>query len=592
MPLARKSKPAKSNETRKLTRRVAASSRSRSAKQSRLAYGDLEKRLALTTFIVTTASDNSSGVEDGFVSLREAIVAANTNAAFGDAPAGEADGDLIRFDPSVYNTTMSLSLGQISISDDVLIQGGPSNVTIEGNGNTRLFDITASERVGFSKLTFSEGNAPIGGAISAIGSGTTLLFETTFSDNTASGTGGGALYFANGNMFLTNTSFNSNRANGTTGSGGAILSVSGNIYATDGAMTSNFANASGGAIAITGGTFFSIGLDVGSTDGGNVAGPIGAANPGDGGGLHVSGTGRVTVQAGSFVGNLAARNGGGMWAGGSANLFVRPDAAVTNNSAIGDLVGNGGGGIYNDGANVFINRATINSNSASGTSGSGGAIYSDGGKIVANLATIESNAARRTGGGIHIVDGFLQLTNASVANNDVGTTFVSATSLGGGIYAAGSSSVVVSDGVVSNNTAILRGGGIWAGPSTLVFLRNTASVSFNKLSDSASIGGGMFTSGYLQATDAFFQRNEAETTGGGLYINDAARARIDKTTFFENDGGNQGGGIFNNGFMYVTDSVFQSNTVTNSGGAYFKTPTSSTLVSGLSFTGNIPNNFN
>ncbi len=569
-----------------------AASVSRNRKRSRLCYDSLEKRLPLTTFIVTTASDNNSGVEDGFVSLREAIVAANTNAAFGDAEAGDADGDLIRFDPSVYNSIMTLSLGQISISDDVLIQGGASNVAIAGNGSTRLFEITASERVGFSKLTFTNGNAANGGAISAIGTGTTLLFEATFTGNVATGVGGGALYYANGNMFITESSFSQNRATGANGSGGAIHSVSGNIYATGGLMDANSASASGGAIAVTGGTFFSIGLQVGSTDAGNVAGPFGAANPGDGGGMYVSGTGRVTIQGGSFVGNLAARNGGAMWVGGAGNLFVRPDASLTNNSATGSILGNGGGAIYNDGANVFVNQATISSNSASGTVGSGGAIYSNGGKVVVNVGTIENNAARESGGGIYIVDGFLQLTNSTVSANDVGTDFVSTTSLGGGIYAAGTSSIVVNDGQVTNNKAIVGGGGIWAGPASLLFLRNTANVSFNTLSNANSIGGGIYTEGYLQATDAFFQRNVAQSAGGGIYLKDTARARIDNATFFENDGGGQGGGIFNDAFMYVTDSAFQLNFVTDTGGAYFVSPTATTLVSGLSFTNNSPNNTN
>jgi predicted outer membrane repeat protein len=152
--------------------------------------------------------------------------------------------------------------------------------------------------------------------------------------------------------------------------------------------------------------------------------------------------------------------------------------------------------------------------------------------------------------------------------------------------------VVVNDGTIANNSSVSAGGGIAAGPSTLVFLRNTASVSFNTLASSSSLGGGIHTSGYLQATDAFFQRNVSEKSGGGLYLEDIARARIDRSTFFENDGGKFGGGIFNDGFMYVTDTVFQSNTVTDTGGAYFTTPTSNTLVSGLSFTGNIPDNFN
>lgn len=565
----------------------------RRSQSNRLNYETLENRLVLTTFIVTTAAD-TNGVVDGFVSLREAIFAARTNAAFGDAPAGEANGDVIRFDPSIYNSTIFLTLGQINISDDLLIQGGDSNITISGLGQNRLFQIVTSDRVGFSKLTFVNGNAATGGAMNILGTGTTLLVDTTFTNNVATGDGGGAVYYERGNLFVTNSTFNGNQANGSMSSGGAIYQASGNIYVNGGLMDANLARRSGGAIEAHGGTFFSIGLTVGTALGGNSVIPQGTEIFSDGGGIHVTGHSRTTIQGGQFVGNFAARSGGAMWVGSDGQLFVRPGTNITNNQAAGAILGQGGGGIFSQGGRLYVNQANISSNSATGVSGSGGGIYAHLGnsKTVLSNATVSGNAARRTGGGIHVDDGMLQLTNSSVTNNDVGTTFASNLAHGGGIYAGGFSTVVVNNGQVANNSAIMRGGGIFGGANSLVFVRNFASVSFNTLSGAGSLGGGIYINGKLVAKDAVFQRNVATTSGGGLYLSGSLNARIDNTNFFENNGGTRGGGIFNDSSMYITNTTFAGNVVSVDGGGYFSTANSTTLAMGLDFVGNIPNNTN
>ena len=50
-----------------------------------------------TDYVVDTDADGIDDT-DGLISLREAIMAANTDTAVGDAPAGEPDGDTISFD--------------------------------------------------------------------------------------------------------------------------------------------------------------------------------------------------------------------------------------------------------------------------------------------------------------------------------------------------------------------------------------------------------------------------------------------------------------------------------------------------------------
>ena len=555
-------------------------------------YGALEDRRMLAVFIVDTIADTNTDTTDGLISLREAVQAANTNTAFGDAAAGDADGDFIRFSAALAGQTITLSLGQIDISDNVFVQGGASNISISGTGNNRFFSVNTSELVAFSNLTFTGGLATTGGAISSVGTGTTLISGATFTNNRASGLGGGAVYNANGNMFLISSTFANNSATSATGSGGAAYMASGLIYTNGSTFTSNFANQSGGAIQAVNGSFFAIDIQVGTSGLGNAAGPTSSANPGDGGGLHASGTATVTISGGEFIDNQAAQNGGGLWIGSEASLFLRAAALVEGNEATGAIEGNGGGGVYLDGGAMYVNSANIQTNFASGAEASGGGIFVNGGIARLNNSTVDANATRRSGGGIYVSEGFLLLNSTDVTANDVGTTYTSTTGYGGGIYVDGTTNVVVNDGNVANNTALTEGGGIWAGADSQLFLRNTANISFNRLSSANSSGGGIYTGGYLQALDSFFQLNESETQGGGLFLTGSATARINNNNFTRNVTGNLGAGIYNNGFMFVTNSIFNGNVAGVNGGAFFSSAAATTLKANLTFSGNLPNNNN
>src|SRR5687768_192715 len=87
----------------------------------------LEHRTLFTTYWVDTLTDNADdadGFADGWVSLREAVIAASSNTAWGDAEAGEAFArDIIRFDPWTFGETIFLTEGQLTITDRLTIDG-------------------------------------------------------------------------------------------------------------------------------------------------------------------------------------------------------------------------------------------------------------------------------------------------------------------------------------------------------------------------------------------------------------------------------------------------------------------------------------
>lgn len=575
----------------KIRRRPGNSKASRKS-TNKLPYDNLETRLMLTTFLINTTADEGSGGVNGFLSLREAITAANTNAAFGDAPAGSADGDAIRFAPSLANSTIFLGAGQLTITDDVMLQAGSSNITIDGGGISRIFQVTTDERVSFGKMNFTGGTASTGGAISSVVAGTTIVFESSFSGNEATGQGGGAIYNAVGRMFITGSTFTDNNATGESGSGGAVLSASGLTAVSGGVMSDNSANQAGGAVEVVNGEFYLTNSQIGADGAANVAGPAGSANPGNGGGINVSGSATVAVNGSDVSYNTAQHEGGGLWNQVGSRMFINNGSTVSNNTAAGVEAHDGGGGVFNNGGNVYITASTIASNQANGTAGSGGGIFSTDGVVLVFNSTIDSNVAARAGGGLEIVDGFNQLSNSMVTSNDAGVTLTAAPGNGGGLHISGLASTIVTGGIISDNRAQNQGGGIWNQSGTNMFLRNGATIRDNATASTNSRGGGIYNRGYLSAVDSFFQRNEAGVLGGGIYASDTARTIIINDSFNRNTASTRGGGFYNDGFSRVEDSTFISNVVSFEGGAVYTGPAATTLFSNNFFSGNLPNNTN
>ena len=365
-------------------RKKAAITARRSQKNSQLGFETLERRNLLATFVVTSVDDDASGGVDNVVSLREAIIAANTNEAFGDAQAGDADGDEIVFAVEVEGFPLSLLNGEFEITDDLIITNDivDGNITIDAGNASRIFNINTDELVALNNLTLINGTADRGGAILSEAGGTTRLTNVTLTNNTATGDasdeGGGGIYTGVGNLFASGLIATSNAASGTAGSGGAIFQASGAVGLFDSVLESNVANRAGGGIEVVDGTFFASNITLGTEGAGNVAGPEGTAAPGNGGGFHITGIAQASFVGGTVEGNTAASEGGGLWNQVGSTLFVS-DVSLLNNVALGDAADQGGGGIYNNGGDVQIADSTIEGNVASGTAGSGGGILSNDG---------------------------------------------------------------------------------------------------------------------------------------------------------------------------------------------------------------------
>ncbi|MFN7955557.1 MAG: right-handed parallel beta-helix repeat-containing protein [bacterium] len=167
--------------------------------------------------MTTTNDENSSTPPNVVCALREAIIAANTDAPVGACPAGSKGTDTIALPKGKYLLTIAgtgedaAQTGDLDILDDVVIQGvGADLAIIEGNGIDRVFHVIAGATgsVQFSGVTI-RGGAPEGiydssGAISVVssiveanaGAGISATDPTTIASSTLRDNGDAAIFLS------------------------------------------------------------------------------------------------------------------------------------------------------------------------------------------------------------------------------------------------------------------------------------------------------------------------------------------------------------------------------------------------------------
>ena len=549
--------------------------------------------------VVNTDADENN--TDGDCSLREAVQAANTNAAVDGCAAGDDDGDTITFEASY---TISLTLGELPIGDDVEIDAsGVGSVTIDANGTSRIFDVDAAggagsaQAVAFTALVLREGDSGAGGSdapdaggavdlksgsaatftdvdvfdsVAGVngggihgGGGTSIVIQTsaggssTISGNEAqgpdAGMGGGGVWGAGETVITGNVTITGNAATGTAGSGGGAFTLGGTLDIVGATISNNTANRAGGGVEVfvpEGGAASATLTDV--TLSGN---SIDVAAPGNGGGLH-SGGGDVVVVDGSVTGNTATE-GGGLWSSGTLDVS---GTMISGNTGTGDAADNGGGGLYNEAGTMTLTDVTVSGNQATGASGSGGGVLVAGGAFTASGGEISQNAANRAGGGIEVAGGPVGLTDVDFDQNTTG-----ANPGNGGALHVTSGTVTSSGGVVSGNTAASEGGGFWNQAMwTMTIDGTTFSGNMASGDDATNGGGGLFNNGgTLALSDVTVDGNTADGTagsGGGVFNASSGTLTIDGGTISGNSANRAGGGIEDaGGTVTLTDATVSGN---------------------------------
>ncbi len=479
------------------------------------------------TYTVTTTDDtvdNNPGDGicadvEGECSLRAAIQEANASRVAA----------IIKLDK---NATYQLTLagadedegatGDLDVTTNIVLQG--NNATIDAMQLDRAFDVASGGRLLVDRVTIMNGlvDAASGGAIRSAG-----------------------------NLSVQRSTLMSNDATGAGASGGAIFNDGGIAEIDRSTLTDNEAERAGGAVEANGGLTVIARTDVLS----NAAGPT----PGNGGGLHLTGTGIVHVTKSVFDFNSAASEGGGLWNSATGSMVVdRTD--VTNNTADGADADNGGGGLFNDGGDMSVTRCKIITNTAPTGSGSGGGIFNNGGTLGLDRTLLEGNSAQRAGGGIEANAGSTTLIKSQLIENAAGPT----PGNGGALHLTGEGAVTVENCKIQDNTASAEGGGLWnSSTGTMVvqgsLLRGNAAGG----ADADQGGGGLFNDGGLMTVARSQIRDNvadgASGSGGGLLNNDGTLFVTD-TRFIANLSQRAGGGIEANiGTTTLEDVRFQKN---------------------------------
>ncbi|RYD92828.1 MAG: T9SS type A sorting domain-containing protein, partial [Sphingobacteriales bacterium] len=310
-------------------------------------------------------------------------------------------------------------------------------------------------------------------------------------------------------------------------------------------------------------------------------------SPGNGGGLHITGTGSVTIVGGTVSNNEAGAEGGGLWNG--TGIMSIDGTVISNNTASGNDATQGGGGIYNlNSGTINIVNATISNNTADGTAGSGGGILNDvGSQLNITDTEISGNMANRAGGGIEDNSGSstIILNNVTLTGNTTG----SAPGNGGGLHITGAGSATITGGIINNNTAV-EGGGLWNGTGTLTV--NNATVSGNIATGATTTdgGGGIFNNGGTLIVNASTISGNATTglfgRGGGIHVN-GGTATVMVSTISGNTALANGGGVYNNGTLTLNANTITLNSATVSGGGIYNNSATGTSIKNTISAGNI-----
>ena len=528
-----------------------------------LAAEYLETRSLLTVFVVNTLTDtmnDSLGVIDGQVSLREAIEASNTNAAFGDAAAGSADGDIIVFSDSLLGTTLHMRQGEFVIRDDIHMVGsttGPSllpGLTLSAGGRSRVFNINTLDAAGsqsgvaISNLILTDGRASVaagknGGALLIRPDETVALTNLTIRESVAVGNGGGVSIGDSSSVVIDGGSLLDNTARimggGLWNSNGRLTILDGaNNVTIDGNSATGTAAANGGGGIYTSGGFLTI-LNV-SDNNVTISNNRATGTSGSGGGIF-SGGGRVAISEATIRSNSANRAGGGI-------EIVNGFAGLSNVNLIGNDVngtagtaspGNGGGLHVSGMANVIIDGGSVFGNSAAAE---GGGLWNQvGSRMTIRKGTlIQANeafgaAADDGGGGIFNNGGVLTVDGRDSAIELVGNIASGTQGSGGGIFSNGGQVTIFSTTLMGNEAERAGGAIEISGSNTITRLRITDSTI---------------------ATNSALGTANAPGNGGGIHLSGMTSAAIKRSQINGNLAAQEGGGVWNGtGFLSLTEAT-------------------------------------
>ena len=232
-----------------------------------------------------------------------------------------------------------------------------------------------------------------------------------------------------------------------------------------------------------------------------------------------------------------------------------------NNEDVYDIHG---GGIYLKNATVNFYNLTITDNHAD-ENGAGMFIETADANIDLHNSLVSNNTAGIDGGGIYAHE----LYSFTVENTEI--TDNEATENGAGMYIeTASANIGLYNSVVSNNTAEINGGGIYASELYSFTVDNT------EITDNIATqnGGGVYAndlSNFTMDNTKITDNTATNQSGGGIYANELSNFTVNNTLISDNTATQNGGGIYANelsDFTMNSTKIIDNTATQNGGGIY------------------------
>lgn len=496
----------------------------------------LESRLAPAIFAVTTTNDAGAG------SLRQALADADVDT--------KPDKIVFKLPPPTNSVSkIKLTSGELTSKGNVTIVGpGAGKLIIDGDNDSRILNVSdfadnTDSPISISGLSLLHGKVADGGG--ALRSKESLtLKNVVVSGNTASSGGG---VFVSGTL------------------AGTKVTVSNSL------VTSNYATNFGGGL-----DFFNVSsVTISKTVViGNTAAAI------QGGGIHAVvdavGTG-ITIQNSTIAGNTASQGGGIYLQSNNPDAKVKAtisnSVVSSNESTNSDVLG--GGGIFAGPGNIVISNSTVQSNKSVRN---GGGIHVQGSNsltirntTISGNHTTAANSSLSGGGGIAVEgDSADPLLPALIQGSKITDNF--SARIGGGLFVKNGVALGISLTVISGNSAVAAGAGLFStgtGASEVNLTISGGSISSNH---SGFSGGGIFAegSGDLSISSTKINSNVALGSGGGVFVYASSSVDVRNVEWFNNHAGLDGGAVYFYELpsFQVKAGSFKGNSATNGGGIY------------------------
>ena len=516
---------------------------------------------------------------------------------------------------------------------DHLVNMKGNDFTINANNLGRIFDVTSTGKLNIYSANLINGRADMGGAI--YNTGKTYALDTTFKDNTAT-TMGGAV-FNNGTLTIEKCIVDNNDITKRTSSdsedyGGAAIYnwYDSTLFIKNSTISNNLKNYKNGDYV------------------------VGA----------VATIGDATISDSYFVNN-SGRWGGAITTSGSSLPGKKVNELIISDSTFSKNGGLYGAGIFIQGSKFSITSCVFDSNTASGkgnmtpndNNGAAIEVTNTDKSITGTISksTFTNNKAQY-GGAIDICAGTIKITNSKFINNSAdveggaidintlngnpkvtisGSKFINNSApLGGAILNI--KDLTVKESTFINNTpntifnGVSAGGNLNLNIRTFTDLQNaiglvTGTLTLNQNIAMTAKEAANFTNGITITKDIVIDGKghtiDAKNLGrifsigegftvtltnatlingraveGGAIYNDGSLTLSD-VKLSDNAADGYGGAVFNNGELVVSDSVFDSNDIVNrgsasvdyGGAAIYNWYDGVLTVSGSNFTNNIKN---